>query len=124
MTIYRRSFTHQEKISIISRHFEEGISISELARVNDIHPVTLYSWRRHMSDKPKKDDTVDMKKLVEELNALKKENKSLKSIVGEQVLDIACLKDLNEFLKKRELEQQLKKQKNSSKKISNTSKGE
>ena len=124
MTIYRRSFTHQEKISIISRHFEEGISISELARVNDIHPVTLYSWKRHMSGKNKKNDALDPKKLLEELNALKKENKNLKKIVGEQVLDIDCMKDVIEFLKKKELEAQLKKQKSSSKKTIATPKGE
>ena len=124
MTIYRRKFTHQEKISIISRHFKEGISISELARVNDIHPVTLYSWKRHMSKKPKEDDLLNIKKILEENAELKKQNKSLKKIVGEQVLDIDCMKDLIEFLKKKELGAQLKKQKSSSKKTIATPKGE
>jgi hypothetical protein len=47
---------------------------------------------------------------------LKKQIKSLKKIVGEQVLDIDCLKDLNEFLKKKNLEAELKRQENSLKK--------
>ena len=124
MTTYRRTFTHHEKISILSRHFQEGVSISELARVNDINPVTLYSWKRLMNNKPKKDELPDIKKLLDEINELKKQNKSLKKIVGEQVLDIDCLKDLNEFLKKRDLERQLKKQESSLKKTPSTQKGE
>ena len=123
MSRIRRMFTHDEKMSILSRHFKEGVSISELARVNSINPITLYSWKCKMSDKPKKQDLVDIKKILEENAELKKQNKSLKKIVGEQVLDIDCLKDLNEYLKKRALEEQLKKQKASSKKIRSTKKG-
>lgn len=124
MSTMRRMFTHAEKMSILSRHFKEGVSISELARVNRVNPVTLYSWKRKMNDKPKKQDFVDIKKILEENAELKKQNKSLKKIVGEQVLDIDCLKDLNEFLKKKDLERQLKRQESSSQKTPNTSKGE
>jgi transposase-like protein len=115
-------FTHQEKISILSRHFKEGVSISELARVNQINPVTLYYWKRQMSDKPKEPELPKIRELLSHIHDLQKENKSLKKIVGEQVLDIDCLKDLNEFLKKRALQEQLKKQKSSSKKIKDTPK--
>lgn len=124
MSTVRRIFTYEEKISILSRHFQEGVSISELARVNSINPVTLYSWKYKMSNKPKKDNLLDVKKILEENAELKKQNKSLKKIVGEQVLDIDCLKDLNEFLKKKDLERQLKKQESSSKKTSATQKEE
>ena len=123
MSRIRRMFTHDEKMSILSRHFKEGVSISELARVNSINPITLYSWKRKMSDKPKKSDLPEVQELLKQIENLKKENKSLKKIVGEQVLDIDCLKDLNEFLKKRDLEEQLKRQKLSSKKTRSTKKG-
>ena len=115
MSTIRRMFTHDEKISILSRHFKEGVSISELARVNHINPVTLYSWKRKMSKKTKK-SSIDLNELVDENEMLKKQIKSLKKIVGEQVLDIDCLKDLNEFLKKKNLEAELKRQENSLKK--------
>ena len=124
MTIYRRRFTHNEKIELISRHLNEGISISELARLNDIHPVTLYYWKRSMNGKNKKSDDINIKELLNEVNKLKNENKRLKKVVGEQVLDIDCLKDLNDFLKKKQQEEMLKKQKNSSEKIKITKKSE
>jgi len=92
MSTVRRTFTHQEKLSILSRHFKEGVSISEL--------------------------------VLEQLSELKKENNSLKRIVGEQALDIDCLKDLNDFLKKKELEEQLKQQENSSQETQDTEKSE
>ena len=122
MSTIRRMFTHDEKMSILCRHFKEGVSISELARVNNISPITLYSWKRKMNNKPKKADLPEIKELIKQIENLKKENKSLKKIVGEQVLDIDCLKDLNEFLKKRELKEQLKKQKLSSEKTPSTKK--
>lgn len=124
MSTIRRIFTYEEKISILSRHSKEGVSISELARVNSINPVTLYSWKYQMKSKPKKDEAPDFKELIAEVDELKKQNKSLKKIVGEQVLDIDCLKDLNEFLKKKDLERQLKKQENSLKKTAATQKEE
>ena len=123
MSTVRRTFTHQEKLSILSRHFKEGVSISELARVNSVNPVTLYYWKRQMSKKPKA-NLPDIKELLEQLSELKKENNSLKRIVGEQALDIDCLKDLNDFLKKKELEEQLKQQENSSQETQDTEKSE
>lgn len=124
MSTIRRMFTYHEKLSILSRHFQEGVSISELARVNKINPVTLYSWKRQMNKKNSHDEQVDIKKIIEENAKLKEQNKSLKKIIGEQVLDIDCLKDLNEFLKKKDLERLLKKPESSSEKTSNIAKKE
>ena len=124
MSTTRKIFDHAEKMSILSRHFKEGVSISELARVNSVNPVTLYSWKRQMSKKSEKQELLDIKKILEENEKLKKQNKSLKKIVGEQVLDIDCLKDLTEFLKKKELEAQLKQQESSSQETPGTKKQE
>ncbi|MDB9787008.1 transposase [Bacteriovoracaceae bacterium] len=88
--------------------------MSELARVHGIPPVTLYHWKRKMAEKPKKEIEID--EILEELNQLKKDKDKLLKPLGESQLDNQCLKDINEFLKKRQRNQTLKEPKISSKK--------
>lgn len=102
------------KFNILSEHFEKGTAISELARLHGIHPITIYQWKRMMGDKP--EEKLDIQKLLEENNQLKKREKQLTKALGEMALDNQILKDLNEFLKKRQKEQELKKQNSFSKK--------
>lgn len=52
-----------------------------------------------MNEKPKNE--LDVEKLLQELNDLKKKNKQLTKALGEVNLDNQCLKDINEFLKKK-----------------------
>ena len=111
---YHKRVPKEQKFNILSEHFEKGTPISELARLHGIHPITIYQWKRSMGDKPKSE--IDIQKLIEENNELKKKGKRLTKAIGELALDNQILKDLNEFLKKRQREQELKKQEDSLKK--------
>lgn len=102
----RKRVSKELKYNILSDHFEKGTPISELARLHGIHPITIYQWRRSMGDKP--EEKLDIQKIIEENNQLKKREKQLTKALGDMALDNQILKDLNEFLKKRQQEQQLK----------------
>jgi transposase-like protein len=96
---------------ILSEHFEKGVSLSELARQNQIHPITLYNWKKQMADK-KKDNELDINEILAENEKLKKENASLKKTLGSVTHEKEVIKDINDFLKKKYREEQLKKQGN------------
>jgi len=87
MELNRKRISREQKFNILSEHEENGTPISELARLHGIHPITIYQWKCQMSDKPKQD--------------MKKKNKQLTNALGEVTLDNQCLKDINEFLKKK-----------------------
>ena len=106
MELNRKRISKEQKFNILSEHFENGTPVSELARLHGIHPITIYHWKRQMSDKPKNE--LDIEKLLKELNDLKKKNKQLTKALGEVTLDNQCLKDINDFLKKKEAEDLLK----------------
>jgi hypothetical protein len=56
-------------------HSLKGTPIPVLARLNDIHPITLYSWKRKMTN----ESSIDVKALLREIEQLKKDkNKLLK----------------------------------------------
>jgi transposase-like protein len=115
MDLNRKRASFELKNRILQEHFDRGTPISELARINQIHPITIYQWKRKMAEENNKSD-IDLKSLLQEMEQLKKQNKQLTKALGELTLDIQCLKDINEFYKKKQIENQLKKQKNSSSK--------
>jgi len=112
----RRRFTDQEKNSILEDHFDKGIPVPVLARKHGIHPITLYNWKRKMSEQG--NSQVDPKELLKEIEKLNIELKNVKAALGEAVLDKQALQDINKVLKKKYLEQQLGSPKKSSKKVS------
>ena len=114
MELNKKRISKQLKVNILNDHFENGTPISELARINGIHPITIYQWRRQMNDKPK--DELNVEQLIQELNELKKKNNQLTKALGDLTLDNQCLKDINEFLKKKQIKSQLKSVESSSKK--------
>lgn len=91
----RKHFTQEKKDLIVKEHLSTGISVAVLARKYGIHAITLYGWKRNM--KYKKDDTkIDsdfIRKLIEENDRLKQENKNLLAKVGDFVVRNAILKD-------------------------------
>lgn len=111
-----RRVSATQKNLILSDHFEKGISISELARKNQIHPITLYNWKRKMTEK-KDSSELDISEMLAENERLRRENKQLQSALGKTTLEKECLTDIVAFLKKKNLEEQLKKRKNLSKKL-------
>ena len=66
----RKRHTIEQKNLILSEHFEKGVSLSELARQNQIHPITLYNWKKQMADK-KKDNELDINEILAENEKLK-----------------------------------------------------
>ncbi len=42
MKINRKRVSKDQKFNILKEHFGKGTSILELARINNIHPITLY----------------------------------------------------------------------------------
>ncbi len=111
----RKRATIDQKNLILSDHFENGISLSELARKHQIHPMTIYNWKKQMTDK-KKEDELDIHEILAENEKLKKEISSLKKSLGSVSHEKEVFKDINDFLKKKYRDQQLKKQKSTSKK--------
>ena len=58
---------------ILSEHFNDGLSVSELSRKYQIQPATIYKWREKMKKKEEK-PSFDSKQLLEEIKCLKQGN--------------------------------------------------
>lgn len=120
MELNRKRISKEQKFNILTEHIENGTPISELARLHGIHPITIYQWKRQMSDKPKQD--LNIEEILRELNEVKKKNNQLTKALGELSLDNQCLKDINVFLKKKQKEELLKPADSSSKKTKKNTK--
>lgn len=105
----RRQFTVWQKRLILREHVEQGVSITYLARKYQVHPVTIYQWKRVVDLCGKmKDPHGDMDELLEELDRLRKENHRLKLAVSELVVEKSCQKDVISEFKKREDDEKFK----------------
>ncbi len=114
-TSKRKYFTKQQKLKILEELKTGGMTVTNLAREHGIHPITLYSWKRTMTqDKP--ENTPDYQELLKELEQTKKENNYLKKAVGELAIDKQILKTANDILKKAQRKEKFKLPKKSSKK--------
>jgi len=111
----RRQFTVWQKRLILREHVEQGLSISLLARKYQVHPVTIYNWRRmvDLAGDPE-DPHGSIDELLAELDRLKKENRRLKLTIGDLTVEKACQQEVIESLKKRAREQLLQKSHESS----------
>ena len=99
----RKHFTQEKRHLIVKEHFSTGISIPVLARKYGVHAITLYGWKRNMNQK--KDqfeiDPEFIKKLIEENDELKNENKNLKSKIGDLAIKNDILRDGMEIVQKK-----------------------
>ena len=99
----RKVFTQQKRELIINEHYSTGISLPVLARKYGVHAITLYGWKRQMNQK-KDTSEIDpnyIRKLIEENDRLKNENKNLKAKVGELAITNDILKDGLEIVQKK-----------------------
>ncbi len=46
MSKKRKQYSPQEKVSILRRHFVEGVAVSDLCDEYGIHPTMFYKWQK------------------------------------------------------------------------------
>ena len=86
MTKWRRAkrYTDEQIVQILQEH-SGGVTAAEVVRRHGIALDTLYRWKRKFSGVNRAE--------VRRLKALEEENRRLKRVVADQVLNIQVLKD-------------------------------
>lgn len=82
----RSRFTEEQIIGILREH-ESGVRTAEVCRKHGISGATFYNWKARFGGM----DVSDARRL----KALEEENRKLKKLLAEAMLDNAMLKDLN-----------------------------
>jgi len=82
----RSRFTEEQIIGVLKEH-EAGVKTADLCRKHGISSATFFKWKAKYGGM----DVSDAKKL----KALEEENRQLKKLLAETMLDVAMLKDLN-----------------------------
>jgi putative transposase len=81
----RIRFTEEQIIAVLREH-EAGAKTGDLARKHGISEATLYNWKAKYGGM----DVSDAKRL----RSLEEENRKLKKLLAESMLDQAALKEL------------------------------
>ena len=81
----RSRYTEEQIIGILKQH-QAGLGAKELCRKHGISDATFYKWRSKYGGM----DVSDARKL----RALEEENRKLKKLLAETVLDAATLKEM------------------------------
>ena len=81
----RSRFSEEQIIGILKEH-QAGLSAAEICRKYGISDATFYNWRNKYGGM----DVPDSKRL----KALEDENRKLKKLLAESMLDVATLKEL------------------------------
>jgi len=81
----RKRFS-EEQIIVVLREHEAGAKTADLARKHGISEATLYNWKARYGGM----DVSDAKRL----RSLEDENRKLKKLLAESMLDQAALKEL------------------------------
>jgi putative transposase len=82
----RSRFTEEQSIAILREH-EAGVKTADLCRKRGIRSATFFNWKAKFGGM----DVSDARRL----RALEDENRKLKKLLAETMLDVAMLKDLN-----------------------------
>ena len=81
----RSRFSEEQIIGVLKEH-QAGLSAAEICRQYGISDATFYNWRNKYGGM----DVSEAKRL----RTLEDENKKLKKLLAESMLDIATLKEL------------------------------
>ena len=81
----RIRFTEEQIIAVLQEH-EAGAKTADLARKHGVSEATLYNWKAKYGGL----DVSEAKRL----RALEEENRKLKKLLAESMLDVAALKEL------------------------------
>jgi putative transposase len=82
----RTRFTEEQIIGVLKEH-EAGVKTADLCRKHGISQATFFKWKSKFGGM----DVSDARKL----KALEDENRRLKKLLAETMLDVTMLKDLN-----------------------------
>ena len=82
----RKRFTEEQIIAVLKEH-EAGFKTADLCRKHGISEQTFYNWKAKYGGMEVSD--------ARKLRALEDENRKLKKLLAETMLDNAMLKDLN-----------------------------
>ena len=82
----KSKFTEEQIIGVLREH-EAGVKTADLCQQHGVSSATLYKWKAQFGGM----DVSDARRL----KALEEENRKLKKLLAESMLDIAMLKDLN-----------------------------
>jgi putative transposase len=83
--VKRKRFTEEQIIAILKEH-EAGASVADLCRKHGMSNPTFYAWKSKFGGMEVSD--------AQRLRALEDENRKLKKLLAEAMLDHAALKDL------------------------------
>jgi putative transposase len=81
----RRRYTEEQIIGILKEH-QAGLSAQELCRKHGVSDATFYKWRSRYGGMEVSD--------ARKLKALEEENRKLKKLLAESLLDAATLKEM------------------------------
>lgn len=81
----RSRFSEEQIIGILKEH-QAGLSAAELCRKYGISDATFYNWRSKYGGMEASE--------AKRLKALEDENRRLKKLLAESMLDVAALKEL------------------------------
>ena len=81
----RGRFTEDQIIGVLREH-EAGVKTAELCRKHGISDATFYNWKAKYGGMTVSDSA--------RLRALEDENRRLKRLLAESMLDVSALKDL------------------------------
>ena len=81
----RSRFSEEQIIGILKEH-QAGLSAAELCRKHGISDATFYNWRSKYGGMEASE--------AKRLKTLEDENKRLKKLLAESMLDVATLKEL------------------------------
>lgn len=105
----------------ILREISSGsASLSDLARKHDIHPVTIYSWKRTLRETMKKPEEPNLDEILKENERLKLEVLALKETVSDLAVGKRILECSNDIYRRDQLKKKLSMQKKSSKNSNKT----
>jgi len=82
----RRGRFTEEQIIGVQREHEAGVKTAELCRKHGISDATFYKWRSRYSGMEVSE--------ARKLKALEEENRKLKKLLAESMLDVSTLKEM------------------------------
>ena len=81
----RSRFTEDQIIGILKEH-EAGVSLADLCRKHGVSDATFYKWRSRYGGMEISE--------ARKLKALEEENRKLKKLLAESMLDVSTLKEM------------------------------